>query len=139
VVHGDISPQNILFYEPNKIKIADFGSASVGLFSSNTPFSGNPNYLSPEKAWLSPYDERTDIFSTAAILYEYLSHKPLFNSQYDSAYFDNHKLSEKLETISCSVNPHIKFVLRKALSPSKKLRYSSAFEFKRELLEIFPI
>jgi serine/threonine-protein kinase len=76
VVHRDLKPQNILLGTDGSLCIADFGIASaVGdapLTRAGTRF-GTPAYMSPEQALGGDIDNRSDLFSTGAILFELLS------------------------------------------------------------------
>ncbi len=76
VVHRDIKPENILFSQGHPI-VADFGIAKAvstagGANLTRTGFPvGTPGYMSPEQAaGLTDLDERTDVYSLAAVIYE---------------------------------------------------------------------
>lgn len=76
VVHRDIKPENILFLQGHPI-VADFGIAKAvstagGANLTRTGFPvGTPGYMSPEQAaGLTDLDERTDVYSFAAVIYE---------------------------------------------------------------------
>jgi serine/threonine protein kinase len=73
LIHRDIKPANILLVEDTqRAKIADFGLAKMGgadaLTISGT-LLGTPEFMSPEQAQGEEPDERSDLFSLAAVLY----------------------------------------------------------------------
>jgi serine/threonine-protein kinase len=81
VVHRDLKPQNILLGSDGSLCVADFGLASaigdVPLTSAGTRF-GTPAYMSPEQAMGEAVDNRSDLFSTGAILHELLTGRSPF-------------------------------------------------------------
>jgi serine/threonine protein phosphatase PrpC len=75
VVHRDLKPENVMLCRDGSIRIMDFGIAKVaGLrrltFSGFSPSMGTPDYMAPEQVKGKRGDERTDIYSLGAILYE---------------------------------------------------------------------
>lgn len=80
VIHRDIKPANIILFNDGAIKIMDFGIARIE--SSNlTQFGdvmGTPSFMSPEQCTGSTVDNRTDIFSGAAVLYYMLTGEKAF-------------------------------------------------------------
>jgi len=83
IIHRDVKPANLILAADGRIMITDFGLAksegdeSVTLTGS---LLGTVRYLSPEQAMAKrvPVDQRTDIFSLGATLYELLSFEPAF-------------------------------------------------------------
>jgi len=76
VFHRDIKPENILFSHGHPV-VGDFGIAKAistagGANLTRTGFPlGTPGYMSPEQAaGLTDLDERSDVYSLAAVIYE---------------------------------------------------------------------
>ena len=70
VLHGDITPGNILVDPAGTSKLTDFGSA-IG--PSGRGFGVTAAYASPEAAQGLPLDERSDVYSMGVVLYECLA------------------------------------------------------------------
>ncbi|MFF9906077.1 serine/threonine-protein kinase [Streptomyces olivaceus] len=75
VVHGDVTPENVLVTEDGVARLTDFGIARA--LSSDTTQShtlpgsvrGKPMYLAPEVARGVPGNEKADVFSLGASLF----------------------------------------------------------------------
>ncbi|XP_020222848.1 phosphoenolpyruvate carboxylase kinase 1 isoform X2 [Cajanus cajan] len=73
VAHRDIKPDNILFDEDSRLKLADLGSAE--LFSEGQPMSGvvgTPHYVAPEVLAGRDYNEKVDVWSAGVVFYQLL-------------------------------------------------------------------
>ncbi|WP_262701116.1 MULTISPECIES: serine/threonine-protein kinase [Streptomyces] len=73
VVHGDVTPENVLITEDGVAKLTDFG-ISRALWSEATMTQtggvrGKPPYLPPEVARGEAADRKSDVFSLGATLY----------------------------------------------------------------------
>src|SRR5512142_2423288 len=82
VVHRDLKPQNIMLCNDGTIRVMDFGIAKAGgrrmTFAGFTPTVGTPDYMAPEQVKGKRGDERTDIYSLGAMLYEMVVGVPPF-------------------------------------------------------------
>lgn len=75
IVHRDIKPANIWIEEGSqRIKILDFGLAlaqsPLDEFAGVGSVCGTPGYLTPEQARSDPLDDRSDLYSLGAVLFE---------------------------------------------------------------------
>ncbi len=83
VIHRDIKPSNLLLSVSGRLSVNDFGLARLlekpGMTVTGE-FVGTPRYMSPEQitAGRIPMDQRTDIYSLGATLYELLTFQPPF-------------------------------------------------------------
>jgi len=83
VIHRDVKPSNIILIQPegksDLVKVVDFGIAQVGelkqeglKLTKTGEIFGSPVYMSPEQCTGDTVDERTDIYSMGALMYETL-------------------------------------------------------------------
>lgn len=95
IIHRDIKPSNVAVNERGNVKVLDFGLAKqldLGSLSDSDPerqtlvntqtregvIVGTPMYLSPEQAFGTEVDARSDLFSLGGLLYECIAGKPAF-------------------------------------------------------------
>jgi serine/threonine-protein kinase len=74
VIHCDIKPENILMFEDNHIRLADFGIAKVAQATINGSGTGTVGFMSPEQAMGKP-SARSDVFSIGLLAFRMFSGK----------------------------------------------------------------
>jgi serine/threonine-protein kinase len=140
VVHRDLKPQNIMLCNDGSIRIMDFGIAKAQrgrrlTFVGFTPAMGTPDYMAPEQVRGSRGDERTDIYSLGAILYEMVTGEPPFGG--DSAYvIMNARVTGDPvapRKVNDKITPVLEEIILHAMERDPKRRYQSGAEMKREL------
>jgi serine/threonine-protein kinase len=133
LVHRDIKPENMLLAPDGSVQITDFGLALAlrGKFGGATSQSGTPQFASPEQLLGERVDQRSDLYSLAAVAYYALLGTPPFpgltpeqvlakqtTNQFPTPKGRRDDVSETLER-----------VLDRALSADVDARYPSAAEF----------
>ena len=123
VVHRDIKPENLLIDCDGRVKIADFGIAS--LIGSTGEKSGTPPYMAPEQGAEGEVDHRADIYALGVVLYEMLTgERP--NSSLDLP-------SQKVE-----VDIRLDDIVMRAMSKEPERRYRTAKDFQTVVQTLGP-
>jgi predicted Ser/Thr protein kinase len=68
VVHRDLKPANIMLDGSGRVRVMDFGIATVG--GDDPSRAGTPAYMSPEQLEGQPATPRSDIYALGLVLYE---------------------------------------------------------------------
>ena len=133
LVHRDIKPENMLIDPTGSVQITDFGLALAlrGKYGGATSQSGTPQFASPEQLLGERVDQRSDLYSLAAVVYYALLGTPPFpgatteqvlarqtTNQFPAPRERRDDVPEALER-----------VLDRALSADVESRYPSAAEF----------
>jgi serine/threonine protein kinase len=140
IIHRDIKPGNIILMQNGTVKITDFGIARIEnselVRTRDKRFMGTIYYCSPEQLTNSAVvDGRSDLFSTAVLLYQFLTGRLPFQGQSLAGTID--KIIQGPPVPPKKLNPSIPVplekVILKALSKNPRDRFQTVGEFKREL------
>lgn len=138
VIHRDIKPANIMVLNDGRVKLMDFGIAKVTQEASSTEMAtqagfimGTPNYMSPEQVTGKKVDARSDIFSLAIILYEFVTGKKPFYDENVSTTLFKVVNEDPVEPVKVKGNlpPAINEIVLKALKKKTEERYQNGEEF----------
>lgn len=126
-VHGGLSPESVAMTQRGHAKIPAFELASHGGFAPGA--SGGEvrllDYLSPEEAGGQPADDRSDIYSVGAILYEMLTAKR-----------PNPKGAAAPSATNRHVPSELDALVLRAVAPNPDSRPQSAAAFASELRSV---
>ena len=140
IVHRDIKPANVMLTPEGDIKVMDFGIAraleDTGSLTQTSSVVGTAQYLSPEQARGEVVDARSDLYSTACLLYELLTGQPPFtgDSQLAVAYQHVGETPRPPSEINPNIPPSVDHLVLHALSKSRDERYQDAFTFREDVL-----
>ena len=139
LVHRDIKPENMLIEQDGGLRITDFGLALAlrgqGRFGGATSQSGTPQFASPEQLLGERVDQRSDLYSLAAVACFCLMGEPPFRAGSPEQVLALQTTSQFPEVSErrSDVSPDLERVLQRALSPEVDARYPSAAEFLQAL------
>jgi tRNA A-37 threonylcarbamoyl transferase component Bud32 len=143
VIHRDVSPSNILLSRAGDVKIADFGIAvpdasQYRQSSRQRRIMGKWRYMSPEQTRGEDLGTRSDLFSTAAVMFELFTGEKLFPGE-EPEQIITHIHDMEIPSASSrrpDLPPRLDELLRRALARDPAARPARAAELGRALTEI---
>ncbi|MEO8680198.1 MAG: protein kinase [Vicinamibacterales bacterium] len=139
VIHRDIKPANLMVDTEGTLKILDFGLArrDASKFTQSHVIIGTPNYMSPEQIRGSNLDNRSDIFSVGALMYEILTYKEAFpGAVHQTMHKILHEEPEPIEQILPGIDPGVVKVMARAMQKDRDGRYADLTAMKNDIAEV---
>lgn len=139
VIHRDIKPANIMIGPYGQVYLMDWGIAMELGADRKAPFAGTFSYMSPEQARdeEQKIDQRSDVFSLGAILYEMLSGHPPYPNEGGAQRLRFQALMCQIpavrEVAHWRVPPGLSDVTTRALAKDPAHRYPTVQDFQSDL------
>jgi eukaryotic-like serine/threonine-protein kinase len=136
LVHGDVSPENIMVSLAGAAKLIDFGTASTrqqrpppdeprpGGHGGGT-IMGKLRYIGPERLRGHLADARTDVYALGVVLCEYLTGRHPYREEELRRCLAEGKMPNAAALVP-DVPRRLAAIVRKAMAPDPEKRYASA-------------
>ncbi|MDW2884962.1 Stk1 family PASTA domain-containing Ser/Thr kinase [Exiguobacterium artemiae] len=139
IIHRDIKPQNMLIREDGTVKVTDFGIAvamSNATLTHTMSVLGSVHYFSPEQAKGKFADEKSDIYSLGAVLYELVTGQVPFEGDSPVAVALKHlqDTARRPTALNPAVPQALENCIMQALSKAPHDRQQTVAAFKEDMV-----
>jgi serine/threonine protein phosphatase PrpC len=140
IVHRDLKPQNMMICDDGTLRIIDFGIAKATemrrlTWAGFTPAMGTPDYMAPEQVKGKRGDERTDIYSLGAVLYEMTTGSVPFEGPNPFIVMNSRITGDPVapRKLNPKISEPLEEIILHAMEREPHRRYQSAATMKSEL------
>ena len=137
VIHSSLEPDKIIVQWDGLVKITGYGISNMSLMNAE---AGNGlgrlmPYCSPEQIRGEAMDQRSNLFTVGAVLYEMVTGRKAFDAE------DPVKLVDQVEnemppepvSLNAKIHPGVSSLIMKALAKDPDQRYATAHELIEDL------
>ena len=141
VIHRDIKPGNMMLTRQDVVKLMDFGLArstgDSGLTATGGTI-GSLDFMSPEQVLAQPVDERSDLYSVGASLYQMVTRKRMFGatSQFSLMEAQVKETPRPPIEVQPALPKAVSDVIMMALSKDPAQRFQTADAFRNALTQV---
>src|SRR6202162_4664040 len=147
VLHRDLKPANLRVTIDGRLKILDFGLATLScdavltlsttqtMASAPSGIAGTLPYMSPEQLLGEEVDHRSDIYSAGVVLFELATQRLPFNDSLIPKLTNAilHQAPPALKALAPKLSIEFEHIVLKCLEKDPELRYQSAKELAVDL------
>ncbi len=139
IVHRDVKPANVLVSNDGAVKVTDFGLAfdrtAESHLSQPGEMMGTPYFMSPEQCEGKRVDERSDVYSLGAVLYNLVTGRRLFEGPSAATILVKHirEVPDAPSRTRPDLPPGLEAVIQKMLAKDPANRYRTAAEARIDL------
>jgi serine/threonine-protein kinase len=143
IVHRDLKPSNIMLDASGRVVLMDFGlsrRAERPDLTAAGAVLGTPEYMSPEQARGEKADERSDLYSIGAMLYEMLAGHPPFGGKDTIAILRQHVQAPAppLRSAAPATPADLERIIVRLLAKKPSERYPHVAELRADLGKLAP-
>lgn len=136
IVHGDVSPDNLLVATSGATRLIDFGVARSRPYShrpGSSRISGKPRFMAPEQARGEALDRRADVWAIGTVLYRLVTGRFPYPGRDEVDFLCMLIDGRAVDPVPSHVPAPVARVLQRALSVDRDDRHATCAELARDL------